>query len=135
MLALEDNNAALISCDDSREAVVQELERFVEDMVVAAEENDDMLSVTEGFKMAVNLGEWLRQVRMKTVVQGAMYVPRTVKAIGEKAAQGDMHCAKLLFDYLNIMPVKDKAAAVAAVQVNVNAPTLKEMLVREGVEV
>lgn len=118
------------------EEVVAKIEAFVEDMVVRAEDGAPAPDVKECLHMALDVGEWMRQVRLKSVVHGSLYVPRAVKALGEKAAAGDVASAKLLFDYLNLMPGDRKASgAVAAVQVNVSAPTLKELLVREGVEI
>lgn len=100
----------------------ESVEAFVERLVAC----DADVSLQECFASAVDFAAYMTAVRNKSMILGSTYVPRTVRAIGAKAANGDLDAAKLLFDFLGLR-VKTPVAQVNT-QVNVAVPTLRDII-------
>lgn len=104
------------------ELVVEDVEAFAERLV----SSDGMFSLRDCFLAATELSVYLTAVRNKSMVLASRYVPGMVRAVGEKAVNGDMEAARFLSDYLGLR-VKAPVTQVAT-QVNVNIPTLKDII-------
>jgi len=103
-------------------APLDDLVTFVEKLV----ETGGDVDLRECFLTAVDIAAYVKAVHEKTMVQASRYVPETIRAVGDKAVKGDLDAAKLLFDYLGLR-VKQPLAQVAT-QVNINVPTLKDIV-------
>lgn len=104
------------------ENAVTDVEQFVERMMTSG----GKVSLKECFIQAADIAAYVTAVRNKSMVLGSRYVAGTVKAVGDKAVQGDLEAAKLLFDYLGLRVKTPVAQVNTAIQVNV--PTLKDII-------
>lgn len=82
--------------------------------------------LNECFQMAADFAAYMTAVRNKSMVLGSRYVPGAVKALGQKAVEGDIEAAKVLFDFLGFRVKTPVAQATTMVQVNV--PTLRDII-------
>lgn len=76
--------------------------------------------------------EYLRLFRLKASVAATQYLPETIEAVGQKAAQGDLKAADMLFE---ITGVKGRKAIQVATQVNLFSPGEREALRSEVIDV
>lgn len=101
---------------------VESVEAFAEKLM----ERGCEIPLRECFQAAADFAAYMTAVRNKSMVLGSRYVPGTVKTIGEKAVQGDLEAAKILFDFLGFRVKTPVAQVTTAVQVHV--PTLKDII-------
>lgn len=59
----------------------------------------ELRGVSEQFRSSVDVAEFLRLVRARGTVAGALYVPEAIRALGERAARGDVEAARALLSY------------------------------------
>lgn len=96
--------------------------QFVERLMQAPDE----VELRDCFRAAVDTGAYLAAVREKAAVLGSSYIPRAVRAVGEKAAKGDTAAARLLFELVGI---KDKVpVAQVTAELNINVPRLRDII-------
>lgn len=106
--------------------IADEMAELVEATVQSAETGAPSPDLYSCLRAAVDVSEWMRHVKEKTTVQSSLYVPKALKALGDKAAEGDVNAARLLFDYLNLMPKKGAGVTVAT-QINISPQELEEI--------
>lgn len=82
--------------------------------------------LSECFQEAVDHAAYMMAVRNKSMVLGSRYLPGTVQAIGEKAREGNLEAAKLLFEFLGLKSKTPSAQLNAAIHMNV--PTLRDVI-------
>ncbi|MGD9643961.1 MAG: hypothetical protein AB7V08_14675 [Elusimicrobiales bacterium] len=86
----------------------------------------DEVELRDCFRTAVDASVYLAVVRDKAAVLGSSYVPKAVRAVGEKAANGDVAAARLLFELVGI---RDKVpAAQVTAELNINVPRLRDII-------
>lgn len=105
-----------------QETALEPVEEFAERLVHHGLD----VPLAECFKAATDISAYMTAVRNKSMVLGSRYVPGTVKVLGEKACEGDIEAAKVLFDFLGLKVKTPVAQVTTAVQVNV--PTLKDII-------
>jgi len=82
------------------------------------------------FELSLEFEDFLRVFKERVAVSALTYVPAAVHAMGKLAAQGDVPAARVLFTLAG-MDTNSKSGSTSNVltQVNVNVPTLKDMVV------
>lgn len=82
--------------------------------------------LNECFQEALDHAAYMMAVRNKSMVLGSRYLPGTVQAIGEKAREGNLEAAKLLFEFLGL---KTKAPSTQLnAEFHMNVPTLRDVI-------
>ncbi len=101
---------------------VEDVVKFVERLM---EEPDDF-SLRDCFRVAADTVAYLTAVMDKAAVLGSSYIPKAVRAVGEKAAKGDVPSARLLFE---IVGGRTRAPVAQMVtQVNISVPRLRDIV-------
>lgn len=82
-------------------------------------------------RAAIDAEEYMRVYKQRMTVSATTYGPRALKALGAKAAAGDVPAIKVLFEVIGLTGKQPYGPNVMT-QVNVNVPTLKDLLEKEA---
>lgn len=108
--------------------ITEEMSALVDEIVRSAEEGTAPPDINQCLQVAVDVAEWKRVVREKSVVQGTLYIPAIIKKLGEQAVKdGDVSAARLLLDYMEMMPSKGGGGVTVATQINISPQELEEI--------
>ncbi len=101
--------------------------KIVDALVQGAEEGTPTPDINSCMRAAVDVAEWMRIVRDKAVVQGSTYVPAVIKKQAKKAVEGDSNAARLLLEFLDMMPKKTGGGVTVPIQINLSPQELEEI--------
>lgn len=104
-----------------------EMTKIVDALVQGAEEGTPPPDINSCMRAAVDVAEWMRIVRDKAVVQGSTYVPAVIKKQAKKAVEGDSYAARLLLEFLDMMPKKVGGGVIVPIQINLSPQELEEI--------
>lgn len=109
--------------------IADEMRELVVDIIKSTESGKALPDVNAYLPRAVDAAEWMRVMRDYSRVQGSVYLPAVIKKLAESAAlDGDVSSARLLMDYLDVMPGKQGSGGVTvATQINISPQEAEEI--------
>ena len=87
------------------------------------------------FRASIDADNYMRIYKDRLAVSASAYGPAALHALGKKAATGDVPAIKTLFDVIGVTGKAGSAGTNVMTQVNVNVPSLKDMLAKEAEEI
>lgn len=101
---------------------------LADELVRSAEVGKPSPDIGSVLRMAVDANEWKKLVRDRSVVQATLYLPKIVKKVAEKAVKdGDIQAARLLFEYMDVIPRRAGQGVTVATQINITPQELEEI--------